>query len=430
MDITINGTSNDSYDRGDYGYYSPFFADIGSGWYEKTDEENYAHERDELRKVWKSSFDEILLKYLSKYGAFFSAWSEDIVKEIKSISGINIGKICRYYNYFIASRIWHHLEYREIWLHSIKECTGKKYCCEICKAEFELWHTHPDLLREYGLQITICRNCNYVFKRHKKRGPESISLLSNLMRNLNQLRKCDCCGNEYSLENHIFTYSPIFKLSIDLLYINLYASICPKCFTQAYSDYPKGRKSNRLKALKEYTDFLGHTPNSDLVLETYRLKDKSRMKDLIKILQFIRTDWGYKQEYGSYFEALVKAKVFPDGAQRLSRGTRVLAKDGDICFSLKEKNIDDFLYMKHIDHVKEAFYPDCNYRADWEISLTGRRIFIEYFGLMNDPKYADKARKKQKICKENDILLISIFPNSDYELILSSLINKHKNFSN
>lgn len=428
MNITINGTPNDSYGRGDYGYYSPFFAGISSGWYEQTDEKNYAPERDELRKVWESSFDEILLKYLSKYGAFFSAWSEDIVKEIKSISGIDIEKTCRYYNYFLTSRIWHHLEYREIWLRSINEYTEKKYRCKICKSEFEFWHTHPDLLREHGLQITICRNCNYVFKRHKKRDPESVHLLPDLMGNLEKLRKCDCCQNEYSLESHIFTYSPMFSLSIDLLYINLYASICPKCFNQAYSDYPKGRKGNRLKALKAYADFLGHTPNSDLVVETYRLKDKSRMKDLIKILQFVRTDFGYKQEHGSYFEALVKAKVFPNGIQKLSRGTRVLAKDGDICLSLKEKDIDDFLYTNHIDHVKEVFYPDSNYRADWEIYLDNRRIFIEYFGLMNDPKYAAKAKAKEKICEENDILLISIFPDSDYESILSSLVDKHKNF--
>ena len=73
---------------------------------------------------------------------------------------------------------------------------------------------------------------------------------------------------------------------------------------------------------------------------------------------------------------MVKARVFPDGTQRMSRGTRIIAKDGDLCYSLKEKKIDDYLYSKSIPHVKEARYPDSNMRADWEVMQNGKSQFV------------------------------------------------------
>jgi hypothetical protein len=119
---------------------------------------------------------------------------------------------------------------------------------------------------------------------------------------------------------------------------------------------------------------------------------------------------------------LVKARVFPDGTQRMARGTRIIAKDGDLCYPLKEKKIDDYLYSKSIPHVKEARYPDSNMRADWEVMQNGKRIFIEYFGLIDDPVYAAKVDKKKEICTNAGIALVEIYPDSDINDKLRNLL--------
>ena len=106
----------------------------------------------------------------------------------------------------------------------------------------------------------------------------------------------------------------------------------------------------------------------------------------------------------------------------MARGTRIIAKDGDLCYSLKEKKIDDYLYSKSIPHVKEARYPDSNMRADWEVMQNGKRIFIEYFGLIDDPVYAAKVDKKKEICANVGIALVEIYPDSDINDKLRNLL--------
>ena len=58
-------------------------------------------------------------------------------------------------------------------------------------------------------------------------------------------------------------------------------------------------------------------------------------------------------------------------------------------------------------------------RCDWEVVKNGHRIFIEYFGLMNQDAYAQKAELKRKLAQDNGIDLIGIQPNDDWEVVLS-----------
>ena len=100
-------------------------------------------------------------------------------------------------------------------------------------------------------------------------------------------------------------------------------------------------------------------------------------------------------------------------------GTRVKAKDGDSCFSLAERAIDDWLYKNGIAHKKEVKYPNSDMRCDWEVNKEGERVFIEYFGLMNIAAYKEKAMQKKRIAEENKIKLIGIMPGCDWESLLS-----------
>ena len=76
-------------------YYGPNFAGIETGWYRKTSEENYATGRGIIDKHWNTICDEILIKYVGKYGTFFSAFEEDIIKEIDMALGTSFDRKMR-----------------------------------------------------------------------------------------------------------------------------------------------------------------------------------------------------------------------------------------------------------------------------------------------------------------------------------------------
>lgn len=113
-----------------------------------------------------------------------------------------------------------------------------------------------------------------------------------------------------------------------------------------------------------------------------------------------------KNHFGSWLNALIQAGLLTDGTRPMSRGTQCIAKDGHVCLSLAEKQIDDWLYDQGVPHEREPHYPGSRFRADFRVN----NILIEYFGLTGDVDYDDKTNRKQAICKAKGIRLASIFP--------------------
>jgi hypothetical protein len=102
-------------------------------------------------------------------------------------------------------------------------------------------------------------------------------------------------------------------------------------------------------------------------------------------------------------------------------GTRVLAEDGHLCFSLPEKDIDDFLSHNDLAHSKEVSYPGSRLRADWEVFGGQGRVFVEYFGLVGRPDYDEKVKQKIEHARSHGIELVSIYPSSDWTSVLRRL---------
>jgi hypothetical protein len=113
-----------------------------------------------------------------------------------------------------------------------------------------------------------------------------------------------------------------------------------------------------------------------------------------------------KNIFGSWFEALLAAGILEDGTRKNSRGIQCLAKDGDVCYSLGEKTIDDLLYSMKIKHKKECKYPESNFRSDFLVN----NIHIEYFGLIGNKEYDKKMRDKIKLCNKHGLKLLAIYP--------------------
>jgi len=90
------------------------------------------------------------------------------------------------------------------------------------------------------------------------------------------------------------------------------------------------------------------------------------------------------------------------------------SKNNDFCWSKAEMIITNFFIDKNIKYLKEVYYRDYsnddrfnNKSADWMI---GDNIFIEYFGMMDKDYYYTKAQNKINLCKDNNLILISLFP--------------------
>ena len=109
------------------------------------------------------------------------------------------------------------------------------------------------------------------------------------------------------------------------------------------------------------------------------------------------------------------------------------ATDGHPCDSISEAIIDNWLAKNNISHKRDICYPTTNHRADWEISIGNKKIFIEYFGLANDsPRYDRATEEKKKLCEEHKISLIPIYSKDIYPLKNADekLKEKFKNFLN
>lgn len=401
-------------------YYNIDFAGIQSGWYRITLDDNYAVGRRMIDKYWNSVCDTILIKYVEKYGTFFTAFSKDIIKEIDIALETNFEHNVHYYEYYLATRALEIDKTKIIWINSYRNSKDITYTCPYCKKDFLLLECHPEILQTLGIPPTHCRTCNYVVQRYVAFWDADIKQrVGDMMCTIEEKKDCEICTKEFFLNEDIFTYHSFGKKFVDCLYPNLFFNICPKCFKKTFNDYKKGSSKLKLSRLYDLFIFLGKIPTQDFEKIFYLYRDRDSLLKLIKIFQKLRTPQGYKEEFGSFFAALVKSGILPEGSKQMTFGTMVLANDGHLCLSMVEKEIDDYLYSNNIPHDKEVHYPNSKMRTDWEILNTKKKIFVEYFGLMSNKDYAEKTTNKKKLAADNNIELIDIYPESDWQLLLS-----------
>lgn len=402
-------------------YYEPPH-DSGYAWRNTTTDRLFM-DRKEFDKICSPEFEKILRDYVFKYGTYFVAFTDEIEDKMSEHRRIDLRKI-RYFDLHLADKAYHIDETRSHWVRSYQGEIGKTYKCHLCTTVLRLLDCHPDLICQGGIPPEYCRVCNYIARRYQVFGSDIKSLLSNLVTNQCLERACDLCGVSYSLEEDLFTYGSCGGKSVDFLFPNLFAQICPKCFLGAFVDYKRGSRKIRLLRFNEYSKYIGSIPTQDFVGQVYLSRDRKSMVGLFKILKKLRSPHGFQEECGSFFAALVQSGILPTGSQRMPIGTRVLAEDGHMCFSLPEKDIDDFLFRNDIAHMKEVSYPGSRLRADWEVYGGQKRVFVEYFGMINKPDYLSRVNRKTKLARKHKIELIPIFPGDDWTGCLLELTNR------
>jgi len=405
-------------------YYEPPHGNASRDTWRNTAFEGLLKDRANFDKVWSTECDKILKGYVFRYGTYFGAFVEAIESAVSKHLVANLGKKIRYFDIHIASRAYEIDETRSRWVRSYRREIGKTYTCRLCMTVLKLLDCHPDLICQRGIPPGYCRTCSYIARRYETFSSDIKSLLSSLVINKCIERACDLCGAGYSLEEDLFTYGYGGRKSVDFLFPNLFAQICPKCFLRAFADYKRGSSKTRLSRLYEFSKYIGSIPTQDFTGQVYLVRDRKSMVGLFKILQKLRSPHGFAEECGSFFAALVHSEILPTGSRRMPIGTHVLAEDGHLCFSLPEKDIDDFLYRNGLAHSKEVSYPGSRLKADWEIFGGQGRVFVEYFGMIKKPDYLSRVNRKTELARNHGIELIPIFPGDDWKGSLLELKRK------
>jgi hypothetical protein len=152
-------------------------------------------------------------------------------------------------------------------------------------------------------------------------------------------------------------------------------------------------------ALSQLKKLPADGPNSDLLMLCRMLTSRRGW-----------TEMGSQRKAYAWTDWLAEAGLLTEGI-RTSRGITVMAKDGHLCRSLLERQIDDFFYDHGIAHEPEPPYPfdpEMNVggcRADWKLS---DGTFVEALGFINDSVYMEKAERKIKLAARHQIPVITL----------------------
>lgn len=113
--------------------------------------------------------------------------------------------------------------------------------------------------------------------------------------------------------------------------------------------------------------------------------------------------------WGSYTEFLKSINKYKSYRFKIQ-----FSDDGKVCLSTYEQIISNILYHNNIEYEKDVPYKKfiSDFKKEYTIDyyLPQYDLYIEMFGIVGIPSYDEKIIEKQKLLKDNNLILISIFP--------------------
>lgn len=221
-----------------------------------------------------------------------------------------------------------------------------------------------------------------------------------------ELSTCKICGNRYQ---QIYIPTWVYYR------VNGNTGICYECPVTRSS-----RKSDLLNAIKALVENVGFIPNTGF----HRLEDNSfsirvcndKWERSFNLMLKFKVSSGsdpIKSKFGDWFTALVEAGVLTNDQLKTSRGIKCLAESGNLCNSMAEQFIDNWMFSRGVKPLKEPKYPvhpvlnaKGLMRADWYVN----DFYIEYFGLKGEIKYDEKTIRKLQLIKDLNLNIISLYP--------------------
>lgn len=402
------------------GYYSPTFANLDSLWFRNTTDSKYADGRNYLDSLWSSECDDILFQYVNKYGPYFSAFESDILNDIESKIYQKIDTQKVHFSYYIATKAHEIDKIEKIWISTFEEECKKKIKCRLCQYEEFRKHQAPKVVRGQNATFIYCSDCYHKTITYKSfwdhRIEERYIQLAELV-NKKVLVNCRLCNSQ-------FIHSPgIFRnVMHDLLYPNLFTSICGECFQKAYTDKWRGNKEVLHQNLYRLFLYIRRIPIYNFYSFQYLYKEEESLLQLFSFFMELRSPEGFKKLDGSFYKALVNSGILHANSNKKIYGNISFSNDGHICFSDLEKEIDNYLFDKGIKHIKEANYPVGNLLTNWKLEINEKVVFIENVELVDNKDLNDLILKKKWITNEYKIILIRIYPEDDWKRMISECI--------
>ncbi|MEA2006447.1 MAG: hypothetical protein U9O50_09365 [Acidobacteriota bacterium] len=332
----------------------------------------YSHSR--FHEMVSDSFadasdDDLLLSILSKHGIFAESFFQRSIRERVARRfgevGIELQEFC--------DLLW------EAW----------GFETNVIRNEYDAIHRIVDHLYEQALSRAISDSHTH-------------TQIEVWFKKFEQPKRCSLCNRTFRM--------------IDLPYWIYFGSNgCQDfCFNCPIMMSPK--KGELMSLIPAFVEACGFIPNSDANPINYAFT--SRLSPDGKINTFLAyAKMGgiehVKKKFGSWFKALAETGALPNGVLLTARGVRCLAQDGHVCHSLDEQYIDNWLSAQGIPHEREPSYPahpklNPNGRrcADWRVGDS----FVEYFGLIGDPKYEKKIDEKILLAQCFRVNLIALYP--------------------
>lgn len=151
----------------------------------------------------------------------------------------------------------------------------------------------------------------------------------------------------------------------------------------------------------------------------------------VEICNYCGSISDYRKRFGSFVEAIIKAGMTPR-----SKKEPLITPKGNKALSGYEYKFMLVLEKYNINFKKEEYYKQYikdfnkNYRFDFTFNINNKMVFVEIFGITGNKKYNEKIDEKIKLCKENNLKLIELYPNdigqNSFEEIYRLLMNKFK----
>jgi hypothetical protein len=240
---------------------------------------------------------------------------------------------------------------------------------------------------------------------------EARAIVSDATESLLAYRYCAVCGRKYQ-RIQIPQYLPHRLLSFEDCCLG-----CP-LYPSKEKDFPV--------LMRRLVEACGFVPDGKFHFEQRAFVERI-VEDKFIALASAYVDLGgapyISQKYGSWMKAVLLSGILGSRAKATKRGIVCIAKDGDLCRSIGEMTIDDWLFDRGIAHEKEPKYPlhpvhnpRGGMRGDWKVG----DVYVEYFGLVGDPTYDSRVQKKHSLARELGIKLLPIFP-SDMKTLDSRL---------
>jgi sulfur relay (sulfurtransferase) DsrC/TusE family protein len=168
-------------------------------------------------------------------------------------------------------------------------------------------------------------------------------------------------------------------------------------------------KNDLLDDLKRISKEIGRTP----------------IQNDMKFFEFAASVSKYIDEFGSWNDAVISAGLTPNVTSAI-----YYSEKGTKCLSYYELVFANMLEKYEIEFLKEEPYKkymetNKRYKFDYVLKLNDKIMFIEIFGIEHKKDYKERTKNKIRMCKENNLNLMEIYPK---DFISYKLEEIHKMF--